>query len=461
MTHYSYRENLYLHNFTDLIFVAKRYKSFLQKNKDCCRMRVFKKEVRMIQSQEGSGHKRLGVFTKFLHPFPSFFAFLLFVFLLVFPKGGIKLAGVPVTWGYGLLFVAAILYIPFKRFSQITRSQVVILLALLPFQIYSLFVIGINGIEDMGYALSFFISFFVLPWIFLGILPRSLNNLERPFIFHRFRQAIILIAVIGIVQFFLKTFTGELFNIPGLTVNLHDADFLDQNQKFNSRGILHKLTSTFQNGLIYGISLCMFFPLFNFLETSRFKKWLVKFSFLLTLSRTVWIALFLAEVFDYFFIKKVTIKSLVKLAWLSGSFCVGIYLLLAILNMDMGFLLDRNLGGRIGQLAVLDDIRLIGDVPFDPLKEMVYFEVLRVFGFIGLVTFIFAITSPLWAYLFFLPKRDKNNEERTIRKCLFLGLLLYLIIACSDGAILYIPVMAFYWGLSSFLLSSFRKVGCP
>jgi len=46
-----------------------------------------------------------------------------------------------------------------------------------------------------------------------------------------------------------------------------------------------------------------------------------------------------------------------------------------------------------------------------------------------------------------------RTQTTSFQRSLLSGLFIYLIISCSDGALLFIPVMVFYWFLSALLLA--------
>jgi hypothetical protein len=376
---------------------------------------------------------------------------LLATFLLLFPKGGIKLAGVPITWGYLLLgmfaaaaFVFALLS---ARLWKLRRSRLLTLAALLPFQLVSLLTFAANGVEGLGFTISFLVTFFFLPPVFVLLMAPYLDRLDANMLFRFLRVGILAVAAYGIFLFFFRMITGAFLEIPLLTVNLGDLGGLDE--KYINRDGVFKLISTYNNGNIYGICMLMLLPLYGWIEQSRLRRGIVKFSLVLTISRTVWIGLVLYEVLSRMFIRRISARELASLVGVIALVGVIIAVIMSRLGVGIWFLLDTSLGGRAHQIDFVREARFLAVEPFSTIMEIVYLSVLRFFGIVGLATFLVAMTTPLALYLTgYVP-----SARSTFKRCVAVGMVIYLVIAASDGAILYIPVMAFYWFLVALLLS--------
>lgn len=367
------------------------------------------------------------------------------LFLVVFPKGGIKFKNIPITWGYLLLAIIS-LFLLFRKKYFVRKEHIYSLIALLPFQIYSLLSIYINGIDSFGFFISFLVSFLFLPFIFFFVFSEYIENLDLDYFFKIFKRSILFISSYGIFLFFYRGFFGSLFEIPLLTANWHEKGLLENIKCINHRGFFLKLISTYNNGNIYGICLLMVLPLYKYLEKSSLKKSIVKLSIILTLSRTVWIGFIISEFFFNFFIIKNKKKSLIK--FLISSFCfITILLIFAkfYLHKPFNWYFDTTLGGRLVDKSF--EVNFFSNLPFINIEEMVYLSIFNTFGFFGLILFIIGMCFSLFYYLF----KNMNSEKSPIDMCIFFGLLTYLIISISDSASLYLPVMAFYWFLSSFL----------
>lgn len=365
----------------------------------------------------------------------------LWLFLIVFPKGGVKLGGVPITWGYlilGLTFLYAI-----SRPSWTIRApRIEAILCLLPFQLISAATILLNGNNNLGMTLSFFISIFFLPYAFFFIFSNYIETMNIGDFFDLFRKGIAFISYYGIILFIYKHVIGKYIEIPFLTINYGDMGTLDD-YKCNSRGGISKLISTYNNGQLFGISMTMLLPLYCHLQTNPWHRLAVKFALFLTLSRTTWIGLVMYEICHSILIAKNKKKAFAKLFVLLTVLCAGFVAISYLYGFGIYFLLDRNFGGRRNQLDVLQNISFFSAKPFDGFSEMVYMGMLESFGMIGLGAFILAMLGPLLFY--------SSRHPSTIRLCIILGLINYLFISVSDGALLYIPVLAFYWFLASLL----------
>jgi hypothetical protein len=384
----------------------------------------------------------------------------LVLFLLVFPKGGIKLAGVPVTWGYLALMMAVVpfaLQLLYGSRMRLVPSRFLVAGALVPFQLVSFGALMAHGTTNMGFAMSLIVTFFAIPLIFLFPLGVHIDRMDLTPLFRLIRIGVLTVAAYGIVLFVYRLRTGSFLEIPYLTINAGDAGALED--KFIDRGGIFKLISTYNNGNIYGVSILTLLPLYTWIERRTLPRLVVKLSLLLTLSRTVWIGLILYEVLERIYIRRPSAK---RVALLAGSLVLiagGIaYVMSSVLGVNLGFILDRNLGGRLIQLKTMETAPLLPLIPFDALYEMVYLSVLNVFGVVGLGAFLLAMFTPLGLHLGGATPFRSSSYKRSLAS----GLGIYLVIAFSDGAILFIPVMAFFWFVVSLLLSdneSFERWG--
>jgi hypothetical protein len=171
----------------------------------------------------------------------KFLVFIICVFLVAFPKGGVKVGDVPITWGYILLA----LYTSFGTFFAfdnnghlyLQRNRRLVLTCCLPFQLYCLVILAFSEIKSIGFMLSFVLSIVLMPLIFLLFLNKPIDgerfqkNFEPIFV-----NCIRFVSLFGLFLFFLKYFTGTDFVIPYLTVNIDDVGQLAE--KYNLRGTI-------------------------------------------------------------------------------------------------------------------------------------------------------------------------------------------------------------------------------
>jgi len=383
-------------------------------------------------------------------------ALVLVLFILVFPKGGIKIQNIPITWGYILLGILSLVLLPYvilsKRLYNIKKENFAVCISLLIFQIFSLLSLYYNGIKSIGFGISFFVSFFFIPILFLYLLSSYIDNMDTSYILNLIRICILLVAVYGIFLFFFKLKYGYFFEIPFLTVNYGDWGALEQKPIYRG-GVFgaFKLISTYNNGNIYGVCILMLLPLYEWLENSSIKILLVKLSLILTLSRTVWFGLILYEAISSIYIKKTTVRNIAINFFVLVVVLLSVYLTTHfVLGRDLSFIFDSTIGGRIGQLDVLNRITFFPTKAFWGIGEIVYLSILDTFGVLGLILFINAMVMPLLLQLL----RKTKYSDTEFKKRIALGLFIYLAVSVSDGAILYIPVMLFYWFLASLLLTS-------
>jgi len=111
------------------------------------------------------------------------------------------------------------------------------------------------------------------------------------------------------------------------------------------------------------------------------------------------------------------------------------------MGRDMSFLWDRNLGGRIAQLDVLSDMRIIPYKMFTSLTEIAYLGVIEFFGIPGFFLFVaYLAVVPVILWLEGVPPLSLSPASACQQ-----GLLIYMVLACSDAAFGFIPVMMVFW----------------
>ncbi|HEV2734073.1 MAG TPA: hypothetical protein VGV85_04505 [Longimicrobiaceae bacterium] len=385
----------------------------------------------------------------------------LVAFLLVFPKGGIKLAGVPLTWGYiflGLAFAWLPLALLLGRSASVRVVRLLVPALLVPFQLVVWWGLLANGTDGMGFAISLIVSFFFIPLMLVLVLGIHLDRIDLGFLFRLIRWGVFAVAVYGIFLFFFRLKTGAFIEVPFMTVNAGDVGGLED--KYIDRGGVFKLISTYNNGNIYGVSILILMPLYAWLERSVPRQLVVKFSLLLTLSRTVWVGLILFEVLHRVFVKRVSPRAIAVLLASLLMVLAGLWYALDLMGWDVGHLFDRRLGGRVGQLAALEEATVLPHTRFRDILEIVYLGVLHNFGIVGLGSYLLAMTGPLLLYAARVLPFARTEYKRSLAA----GLVIYLVVSMSDGALLFIPVMVFFWFVASLLLSdnpSFRALEPP
>jgi hypothetical protein len=397
---------------------------------------------------------------------PGFFFKTVACALILIPKAGIKIADVPVTFAYVLLVVATVAYalgagLKFRLNPQsvefpISFEKLLTIAALAPFVIYFSACLIVVGTSDVGYALSLVTGFFILPSIVLGVLGQRIETLEVRDLYPIIRWCVLLVALLGIAMFFYYLRTGDLFQVPYLTINADDASgYL--NSKMNLRGDMMKLMSTYQNGQIYGVSMLLLLPLFEAAGAGFIARSVVKLSLILTLSRTAWIGLACYQLLKPFFAERIRLTTALTAS--VGMVVLGVAVYWAAQSVGpegaVSFLLDPNLGGRADMLDYLRTIETVPTQPIGPIREIVYLSILHELGFVGLVLFVLAMFTP--AALAF--NRAMRRNSSAVVRASSLAMLTYLIACASDGALEYIPVLAFWWFMVA--LSMNRSLSSP
>jgi hypothetical protein len=365
------------------------------------------------------------------------------LFLILLPKGGFKIAGIPITWGYlylGFLFLLSILIILDKRRFLVSSKHFLCWTATLPFVIYfsiNLLFSGYDG--SFGNLIAFYVSFGFLPLLFYIFLSSFLKKINQEFVENLLTNAVFWISLYGIILFAFKQITGSYIEIPYLTVNADDLGTLEG--KYNMRGSLYKLISTYNNGNIFGVCMLMLFPIFHKQNVSKIKLGIVILALLLTLSRTVWLGL----LFYFVLIYRDRVFKLVKvyaflglILFVFATFLMNRYFQYGSLS---GFILDSNLGGRISQIKQFTGLSFFGSQTFDFIEEIVYLSIFKQLGIVGLILFLISFFSQIYVAL-----STRNNNYPYL-----LGSLTYLFVCLSDGCMLYIPTLAFFYFINTMI----------
>ena len=369
----------------------------------------------------------------------------IFFFILIFPKAGFKLGSIPISLGYVFLGLYS-LYSIFRFRFEPSKESALFLLAWIPFQIVIVIHFIFYPPQDIGYFISLVVNFIFFPYLFYGLFPKHSSQDFLIYFIKYLRMSIFLVCLYGIVLFFYKIIFGEFLEIPGLTSNFSDYGTLEET-KFIDRGGIYKLISTYGNGNLFGICIMFFYPLFLTYEPSILRRWTCRIALVLTLSRTIWIGLIIAEIIHLFILPK--IKKTISVALLLLMIFSANRFMESFQDKN-NFLLDASLGGRDEQLHVFNNLTFIGAGGFDGIYEMVFLGILKSFGVLGLFTFTFAAIFPLIYSLF--------KPNTIIQKQLLIGIFLYGILSISDGAILLIPVMYFYYFSNNLVIYYINKI---
>jgi hypothetical protein len=377
------------------------------------------------------------------------FAAFVIIFLVVFPKGGFKVGGAPITWGYLLLLaVAPAVFLSYGMGGRlrISRIRLLAMFAGLPLAAVTLLGMINEGPELTPVVVGYLLSSFILPLLLVFALGPFIDQSPNIFRLLEFlRSCIFAVAVYGIVLFVYFAATGSTFEVPYLTVNGLDPETLTS--KHNMRGEYLKLVATYNNGNIYGVSTLILFPLYLLLEKRTWRVMVVRCALILTLSRTVWLGLLVAEVLNVLVVKRASLPSIFLLFARLLVVGVGLFVALQLMDRSVQWMADPQLGGREFQLRALENPELFSGGRITVFAEMTYMYVLGQLGLGGLLAFFLLLATPLLAFFMRPP------PEGIARACIC-GCAVYWVCAFFDGAYIYIPVMAFYWLATSLALSS-------
>jgi hypothetical protein len=373
------------------------------------------------------------------HKLKEILIYAAFIFLLAFPKGGIKIEGFPITWGYLLLSILAFTSILSIYRKHISKNQV-ILTGLIPFQAIIAFSFIFIGIDNYALAIATLVNFVYLPVVYNVLIFDDIKKFQNKIILPILRHSISFVCIFGIFLFIYQHVYGDLFTIPYITINVDDIDtMLD---KFNNRGTFYKLISTYNNGNIFGVSILMLMPLYIELSKRRnLARIILNIALILTFSRTVWLGLIF---YDLISMNK-------KLFNITNIFMTVVFIFLAITIFDWNILdvFDSSLGGRSEQFMSVRSINFLPEYKFSPISESVYLQTVSDFGILGLIFYLIAMTSPILIYKF-NKKYIINGNNIPLSCCR--GLIIFLFVSISDGAIFLIPIMSIYWLLSTLIL---------
>lgn len=387
------------------------------------------------------------------HPLAMFSVWFLIVFVVLFPKGGIKVGGLPLTWGYlylactaPVLLLVRVLMLPLR----LPLSAMTALGLLVPIQVIYIYTGLVCGVSNSSYAFSMFVGFFALPWIFLAVYSGFLPYIDGVRMSRYFCWCVFLAAAWGIFLFFWRPYTGRFIEVPYLTVNAADYGELEHT-KHISRGFFLKLISTYNNGNLYGVATLILYPLYQVLERVRWRRAVVTLALLLTLARTVWAGLVVAEALPLLVLlsKQITTFPVLYLGKAVKRFvALGVTICLVFVAMlfntsalgFLGFLLDPTAGGRAGELTWFSHASFLPERPINGLDEIVYASITLYMGWTGFFGFTLMMISPILVLF-----TDRSLLRSPVKSAAFQGLIIYAVLAWSDGAFVLIPVMAFYW----------------
>jgi len=384
------------------------------------------------------------------HPLAMFNAWFLMVFFCLFPKGGIKLGYLPITWGYLYLALSTpplalvrVLLLPLR----VPTRVLAVIVILVPMQILCLYTAFFYGIVDPPFAVSTFTALFFLPWIFLLVYPPFLRYIDGQRLATYLRFCILGAAMWGILLFVWHPLTGHFIEIPYLTVNAADYGELERT-KHIARGFFLKLISTYNNGNLYGLCTLMLLPLYTLLEPKKWRRGVIQCALFLTLSRAVWAGMIANELFSLVLLLLRQVDTFPRL-FLGGAskriaaLATTVVLVFASLlfnSKNIAFLFDAQLGGRESIFGLLHFATFLPTVPVSGLQEILYVSAAYEFGWTGAVAFFLLMMSPLLLLLV-----DSSALQSPSRRAALKGLMLYSFMGCVDGGFNYIPTMTFYW----------------
>jgi hypothetical protein len=365
------------------------------------------------------------------------FVWIAFVALMVLnvalPKGGTRIEGFPVTWGY----VAIGAMTAFAAIGTLRRRDIALppiiqaCCLMMPMAIITYYKAQHYGLPS-GNWFQYAVLFGFFPVAILVFMSPYLEQLQARHIASVLLICIRFAVAWGLLNFTLFLAVKEVIEIPYVTVN--GAEHLSVMMKNNMRGSIMKLVSSYNNGNIFGVCMVMLMPLYFHIE--KRKGWLAAFviALLCTLSRTAWFAMtgaFLLMVLA----GQIRVNRVSVWVSLGAAFCAFLAIL-PLLGWTSANLIDDRLGGRIRYLQRLE-ISFFGQNTIT-IPEVVYYGLLQSYGLIGLVIALAALSFGAFYGLTHWSRLSQMRRSAT------LGVMAYLFAAMMDGAFVFPPVFPLF-----------------
>lgn len=357
---------------------------------------------------------------------------LLIVFNVASPKAGIEVSGLPLTFGYMLLGVAApVGLVALIRRPTLSAAAAGNFIAYLIVGLIALYKTVLFGVAWSSIVLSLAL-FIALPMILLIALSSHLEYLTERQIGGVLKWCLRFVIVWGLMNFMLYIVFKHIIEIKYITINAGEVSSVFN--KNNRRGALMKLISTYNNGNIFGACMIMLTPLYIYFEKSR--AWIAAFlvAVVLSLSRTTWFGLIAVG-------GMMVVTGQIRLSrgyfWIATICSVVVALaMMATLGWSSDQVLDTNLGGRLDQWTGLT-LTPLGDNAFH-IAEILYAGLLRSFGVIGALIALVAFLYPIGYAL------GRAGQLSLMRRAAAVGCAGYLLAAFFDAAFIYPPTIAIY-----------------
>lgn len=374
----------------------------------------------------------------------SLIAIFTLIVMFGFPKAGVYLGNIPLTFGYVLLGVLA--FLELARAATVRKRRLrpifiwlgVLLLAL---AVLEMAMFRIYGRKSLGSMVSVMVSTIGMPVIAMLGTHWMIRVLGIDGLLKALRWALVPILLFGLISFVAYNAGGKILGVPFVTTT--GADISQVAARHNLRGPVIKMFSTYNNGNILGINLLMWGPIAAFASVPcaiGFRSICV-----LTLSRSVWVGLFAFE-----FIGAIAEKSLTRIyRAMAGTIALLVIVIIAsscIGKDPVSFLLDRDLGGRVTNLQ--NDLEVISRQRIGWDSESIYAAAWLAFGPVGLT---------LMVCIWMLPIVMGGNSE--LQRVARLVLLVYMLIASVEGAFTLVPTQAVYWFVATIAMASPEMIG--
>ena len=406
---------------------------------------------------------------------------LLIVFNVLFPKGGVKLSGIPLTIGNVVLMLALMYTIVYRGFKNITKSENFIFIFIGYWIIRFILVFVINDKFSFSALVGYFVPLCVYPLVYFFIVRYVdrwdvLNNIIR--LIH---ISIWCVLFYSIIQFIFEIgFTA----IPFLTVNYSDWVEAPNSwwlEKHNGVGSVSKIVSTYQNGNLLGANLLLFCPFVCYtIHSNNLRNvflFLSLFVVFLAGSRSMYVAIIIYIIYKIFNhnvlknkIKRISPFSIVVIVIGSITFIwyfvnkVDVNLFRRMLTITDVDVLKSGTGrveSFVEYLQWLSNNDSIIDVIFGSIGfsysggayEMLYASLFVIGGLIGLIVTVYAFVSVF---------KSQHYEDKMLNGIKD-GFILYAIAAISEGAFWLPPLALNLWmmlGLHN-RIAYFHKIQNP